>query len=229
MPDILLGAVRSMKGRITRIWCATIVALLAGVVIYGIALAFPEPLFAYTRKDHNFIFYSNSPIDPRTSQLTEEVNAKLARSEISDKSVLFRVFIVGNERLYAFFNGPYRHAIARNYEIGNPILVPTLDMERGRIVHFDGRSARAANIIAHEAVHTLMQRRLGLYRTLRLPWWKREGYAEYIASDLAHSSEAPLPYQQAMRKVVCLIEKQRLDFWGMIDYNQTEADATTCQ
>jgi hypothetical protein len=196
------------------------VITLAGiVVIYGLILARPEPLFAHNLKDRNFIFYSNNPIDPRVSQSTNEVNAKLVRSEIFDPSIQFRVFIVGSEPLYAFLNGPYFDAIARNYEIGNAIFIPTLDMERERIVHFDGRNAGAANILAHEAVHILMARRLGMFRVWTLPWWKREGYAEYIASDLGRASEAPPRYQQALAKIIELMQVQRLDFNGMINRN----------
>ena len=125
------------------------------IVIYLLVLAFPEPLFAHSLCAHNFTFYSNSPIDPGILPLTDEVNAKLQRSEIFDRSVHFRVFIVGNKHLYTFFNGPYRSAIARNYEIGNAIFIPMLDVKRSRIIHFGGRHAGAANILAHEAVHTL--------------------------------------------------------------------------
>jgi len=205
-----------------------VIALLCVVVVYALLLAFPERLFAHSLRVRNFTFYSNSPIDPRISQLTNEINSKLARSEIFDQSVQFRVFIVNNEHLYEFFNGPWHNALARNYEFGNPIFVPTLDVEHERIVHFDGRSAGAVNIIAHEAVHTLMQRRLGLYHVLKLPWWKKEGYAEYIASDLGRSSEAPLQYQQAMRKVVCLMETQHLNFNEMIEHNEGALNITEC-
>jgi hypothetical protein len=151
------------------------------------------------------------------------MNAKLERSKIFDGSVHFRVFIADNKYLYTFFNGPYHSAIARNHEIGNAIFVPTLDGKRERIVHFDGRSAGAANILAHEAVHTLMARRLGLYRSLRLPWWKREGYAEYIASNLGRSSHAPKQYQDAMKKVICLMETRRLGFGEMIKEESAQA------
>ena len=198
------------------------------VIIYGLLLAHPEPLFAHSLKVRNFTYYSNSPIDPRISELTDQVNGKLARSEIFDQSIQFRVFVVGNENLYAFFNGPYRRAIARNYEIGNSIFIPTLDVAHGRIVHFDGRSADAANIIAHEAVHTLMQHRLGLYQVLKLPWWKREGYAEYIASDLGRWSESPPQYQEAMRKYICLMETAHLNFDKIVAGKQSDAVETAC-
>jgi len=54
-------------------------------------------------------------------------------------------------------------------------------MKGGMIRHFDGREAPIVEVQAHEMVHRLMQARHGLWRTLHLAWWKREGYAEFIA------------------------------------------------
>jgi hypothetical protein len=88
--------------------------------------------------------------------------------------------VTGSSRWYAFFNGPYRSAIARNYEFNNSIFVPQLDLGSASVVHFDGRTAPIATILAHEMTHTLSQRRLGLIGSWRTPSWKKEGYAEYV-------------------------------------------------
>ena len=109
-------------------------------------------------------------------------------------------------------NGPYRRAIARNVELGNPILVPHIDVERQQITHFDGRHARAVNILTHEAVHTLVERRIGLLRLWRLQWWQKEGYAEYIASAAATDSEAPRQYRDAAFAWKYLLEQRHLSF-----------------
>jgi hypothetical protein len=60
--------------------------------------------------------------------------------------------------------------------------VPQLDLTSGNIVHFDGKTAPIASILAHEMTHTLSQRRLGIIRSWRTPSWKKEGYAEYIGN-----------------------------------------------
>ena len=36
-------------------------------------------------------------------------------------------------------------------------------------------------VLAHESMHQIMRRKLGLLTYLRLPTWKNEGYCEYIA------------------------------------------------
>src|SRR5262249_55874102 len=145
----------------------------------------------------NFRFYSRSPIDQSVSIIADEAIRKLSKSEIYDPNATYRVFIAGSPGLHKFLNGPGWRSMARNYEFGNPIYVPSLDYQQKMILHFDGRQAGAVNIIAHEAVHTLMQHRLGLLTVLKLPWWKKEGYAEYVASDSGAKSEAPPAYQEA--------------------------------
>ena len=70
----------------------------------------------------------------------------VASAEIYDPAIRHRVFIVNSPTLWLLLNGPYRHAMARNVEIGNAIFVPSLDIEKRAIVHFDGRQGRAVNV-----------------------------------------------------------------------------------
>jgi hypothetical protein len=174
-----------------------LVGLLA--TAYLLVLVFPEPLFAHSLTAGHFTFRSPTPIDPGISAIVADVESRLSRSEIYDANVHHRVFIVEDPTLWSFLNGPYRRAMARNVEIGYAILVPRLDVKNRAIVHFDGRHAGAVNILAHEATHTYLGRRFGALATWRLPWWKREGYAEYVASGGLVDSEAPAGYQQAAR------------------------------
>jgi hypothetical protein len=150
--------------------------------LYGILLAFPEPLFAYRIAEGSFVLYSREPISPElAAPPIRRAEALLERSEIHRAGVSHRVFVSGSEGLYRLVNGPYSSAIARNVEFGNAIFLPRLDRDAARVVHFDGRSAPLDEILAHEAMHTLVQERLGLARAIRLPFWKKEGYAEYVA------------------------------------------------
>jgi hypothetical protein len=73
--------------------------------------------------------------------------------------------------------------MARNVELTHAILLPMLQEEKALVVHFDGRTAELAEILAHEATHTFVQERVGFLRAFRLPFWKKEGYAEYVGLD----------------------------------------------
>ena len=52
------------------------------------------------------------------------------------------------------------------------------------------RARTLSGTIAHETVHVLTAHALGEWRNARLPVWKREGYADFVASDLDPSAEA---------------------------------------
>jgi hypothetical protein len=157
----------------------TVVIIIAA---YGTLLAFPERLFAHQYSYKNFVIYSRSPIDDRIRAELDVVSQRLAKSELNDPTIVHRVFVAGSSGWYGFFNGPYRGAIGRNYEFNNSIFVPQLDLASGTVVHFDGRTAPIAAILAHEMTHTLSQKRLGLIGSWQTPSWKKEGYAEYIGN-----------------------------------------------
>ncbi len=187
-----------------------VVAMAAAAVVYILLLAFPEPLFSHSLTSSGITFYSRTPLPARAETLALAVREKISRAALNDPSVRHRVFIVNSPVLWALLNGPYRRAIARNVEIRNSILVPTLDWTSLDIVHFDGRRAPAVGILAHEITHTLVQRRIGLLAVWRLPWWKREGYAEYVGADSGNASVAPPAYQRAMLHWKALLEQRHL-------------------
>jgi hypothetical protein len=168
--------------RFTRRFLLLVGAALIVMLAYGTILAFPEPLFAHKYSYKNFCIYSRSPLDDRIRVELEVVSQRLAASELNDPKITHRVFVTGSPSWYAFFNGPYRGAMARNYEFNNSIFVPQLDLSRGLVVHFDGRTAPIPEILAHEMTHTLERKRLGIINLWRAPFWKNEGYAEYIGN-----------------------------------------------
>jgi hypothetical protein len=160
------------------------VAVFVLVLLYGMLLAFPEPLFAHRIEEGPFIVYSRKPVPHALiAPHLRDAERRLSRSRIHGSGVRHRVFVTGSKSLYRLLNGPYYEAIARNVEIGNAIVLPDLDDEVARVVHFDGRSAPLDEILAHEATHTFVQDRLGFVRSLRLAFWKKEGYAQYVALD----------------------------------------------
>jgi hypothetical protein len=172
-------------GRALRLFSRAAAAIVVLVVLYGVLLAFPEPLFAHRIEEGPFLVYSRKPVSHAlVAPHLRGAEERLSRSEIHRSGATHRVFVTGSMTLYRLLNGPYYGAIARNVELGNAIFLPDLDTEAGRVVHFDGRSAPLDEILAHEATHTFVQDRLGFLRALRLPFWKKEGYAQYVALNL---------------------------------------------
>lgn len=161
----------------------TLLGIVSGIVLaYGTLLAFPEPLFDHRYDYREFAVYSHRPLDARIEPILDTVAERLAASPWNTPPMRQRVFVAGTPGWYTFLNGPYRVAMGRRYELGGSIFIPTLDLAAGEVVHFDGRRTKAAWVLAHEAAHGLIQRRLGLIATARLPRWKREGYPEWVAT-----------------------------------------------
>ena len=186
--------------------CALIVAG------YVALLAHPEPLFSYSLTCSNITFFAHRPLPVEIVGIAARVARRVATSELRDSALVQRVFIVERPWVWILLNGPYARSMARNVELGNAILVPALDVDKGRVRHFDGRTADAVATISHEAVHTLVQRRIGLLRLWGLPWWQREGYPEYIASERGTTSEAPKPYRDAARRWKYFLEDRGMTF-----------------
>jgi hypothetical protein len=187
-------------------------ALVVIVVAYLLLLAHPEPLFARAVTYGNFRFFSQTALPPETAEIAVAVGQRLNASELNHPPVHQRVFVVERPWLWTLLNGPYRGVMARNIEVGNAIVIPTLDVRTRTIRHFDGRAAGVVGILAHETVHTLVQRRIGLFRLWRLAWWQKEGYPEYIASDKCAHSEAPARYRSAACAWRYLLETRGLSF-----------------
>jgi hypothetical protein len=184
---------------------------------YFVLLSHPQPLFGYSATYSNITFYSHSPLGGGVARIALAVHQRLTTSPLYDPAIKQQVFVVEWPWLWALLNGPYRGAIARNVEIGDPILIPTLDVTSEQIRHFDGRRASAVHILTHEAVHTLVRRRIGIRRLWRLQWWQKEGYPEYIASRGGIEIEAPTRYQQAARAWKILLEQRHMSFDDAID------------
>lgn len=74
--------------------------------------------------------------------------------------------------------------------------------------------------IAHESAHLLTARRYGEIRLARMPQWKREGYADYVAQETSIGADdearireswpdAPvLRYYAAHRRVKHLLDRE---------------------
>lgn len=179
---------------------------------YAAFLAHPEPLFSYSLTCSNITFFAHRPLPIEIVGIAARVARRVATSELRDSAIVQRVFIVERPWVWILLNGPYARAMARNVEIGNAILVPALDVSRERVRHFDGRTADAVATISHECVHTLVQRRIGLLKLWRMPWWQREGYPEYIASERGTRSDAPPAYRDAARRWKYFLEERGMTF-----------------
>ena len=155
--------------------------VLAGLVFLAI-FTFPSLLFFPVHAQIGGVdVYSEAPVDAgNMANILQQADEKTLRSELfvaHDYEVFlmepsgwrWSVLSVGADDAFALVR-PWSDAI----------LIAGTDIESAMVRR--GRYDRSlASIIAHERAHLLVAKALGLIDYARLPQWKLEGYADYVA------------------------------------------------
>ncbi len=159
-------------------------------VLYLVLICHPGLFFRYTFARGAITLYSDEPIPPEPAgRILDEVKRRLMRSPLaaSDRLKNLRVYICNRRWRFILFAN-YR------YNVGGLVYNPISDNIFLRAVHFDanrlvspsGREVPGERtltyFIAHEAMHVLVGRELGIVKHWQLPPWKNEGYADLVAN-----------------------------------------------
>lgn len=167
----------------------------SAAVAYVLLLSFPQVLFAHEMSYRNLTVYSREPFDKNIYAVLDRVESQLAASEINNPEVRPKIFLTSS---YSFYKSISLFIGGNSFGKGFPLL-PTSnifinrsdvsqDLVFRRASENDRRSL--SGVIAHEVTHLLIQKRVGYWRNIRMPVWKKEGYAEYVAggSTLPHET-----------------------------------------
>ncbi len=157
---------------------------------YILLLFFPNPLFAYSARVGQFNFHSDRPIPSEIRTVVERATEKLATSPLYTTNESFDVFIAADQWRRTLLMPRSPGASGASYILtGNTVLnrcdikgdICTNDQPK-----FNRRPMHA--VLAHECMHQLMAKELGLIAYARLPTWKNEGYCEYVAGSPSFDS-----------------------------------------
>ena len=149
-------------------------------------LAFPYPMFSYEAHYRNIAIYSDRPISAAINPILQTVEDRLEKSPLNDPLLHHRVFICNNNRLFAFFTSSDYRVGGENYAwLNRNIFLRESHIDHNRLVGPSGNEVPGertlAYFLAHEITHSLEANYLGRYGYFRLPAWKREGYADFVA------------------------------------------------
>jgi len=163
----------------------TVGALALLAAAYLGLLAFPYPLFSYQASFQNIAVYSDQPIPGAIGPVLRTVEDRLSRSALNDPALQHRVFLCNSNRLFAFFTNFNHRAGGVNYAwLNRNIFLRRSNIDNDRLVGPSGKEVPGERtldyFVGHEITHSLEVNTVGRYRYLRLPAWKREGYADYI-------------------------------------------------
>jgi hypothetical protein len=162
--------------------------LLLLLVAYVVLLAFPYTFFSYEAKYKNITVYSDRPISPALPSVLSLVEERLRKSPLNDPGLEHRIFICNDNRRFALFTNLKYRVGGVNYEwLTRNIFLRGANIDRNRLIGPSGREVPGertlAYFMAHEITHSLVSKHLGRYAYWRLPAWKQEGYADYVARD----------------------------------------------
>lgn len=178
------------KMRSTLKWGGRALVALALILAIPIsALAFPYPFFEHSGKFGHCVVYSDEEWFPGFDAVMRDVNMRLESVDLLPAGSENRIFLCRSQKRYSTLARISRvnpNVQGFNLSIfGNTFVsVPRVDYTRmvsGGLPRYGVREGDLAHVIAHEVIHDLCQNRIGFINYLRLPVWKREGYAEYGA------------------------------------------------
>jgi hypothetical protein len=209
--------------------------------VYISLLIFPQIILGHQTSHRNLNVYAASGLDKAaTAKVLRSAEARLLKSPVYDRNASEKIFLAGSHGLYTFFTLDGRSFGSTQPFVGN-ILINKADAS-GDLVF---RSTAAPNerslsgVIAHEVMHNQLNRHLGPTAYLRLPEWKNEGYAEYVAGETTLSDaegirlwkegKADSPYlayfkYRQMVKYLLEVEKIGVEDFLAKDFDEREVE-----
>jgi hypothetical protein len=202
MKQIDMTAVRERAGRAARVWRRRAQPLVVvAAVLYGLLIAFPEPVFPCHRTRGAITLYAAAPLPPAaTDAVLDRAARLLSACPINDPARHHRVFLCYGFARFALFTPLRSQAVSTNSFLNDTIFVVDADIARDRVrrdpvrqsacgpADGDGSGNVARTLsgtIALEATHSLSRHRRGVLRSLISPnpSWKEEGYCDWVAHD----------------------------------------------
>ncbi len=188
-----------------------VIAVVVTALYAPAALAFPHYAEIGTTK-----VYSTEPILPALEQRIARADQLLAQSPLHDPGLSRTLVLTDGGWRWRVMAPGYWGAVAIRRPFSSLLIFNRSDIAADRVTN----SARSlSGTIAHESVHLLTARRFGEVRLVRMPQWKREGYADYVAQEprndageeaelSARSPDAPvLKYYEARRRVTKALDE----------------------
>lgn len=199
---------------------AATVAVALGIV--GILYTPPALAFPHVKRIGNTTVYSVAPIPAVMTERLDRSNRLLAASPLAEPGLRRTVVLTDGGWRWKVLAAGHWNVIALRRPFSSVLLFNASDVMADRVRNGAprGGTRTLSGTIAHESVHLLTARRYGELRLARMPQWKREGYADYVAQetsiDAADEAEirerwpdsAVLRYYAAHRRVTHLLDEK---------------------
>ena len=180
---------RLNRRKIAKVAAFTTLGIAGIVVLYLGLLCYPGLFFTYSFTREGITLFSDEPIPPEPAErILEDVERRLVRSPLATPPLAkdLRVYICNRRwRFVLFANTKYKAAGLAYAPLAGNVFLREVHFDANRLVGYSGKEAAGARTlsyyIAHEIMHILVARELGVVKQWLLPAWKNEGYADLVA------------------------------------------------
>jgi hypothetical protein len=172
------------------------------------ALAFPH----YQRFGPTSV-YSTEPILAVMAQRIARADTLLAASPLHEPGLERTIVLTDGGWRWKLMSVGYWNVIALRRPFSSTLIFNRSDVAADRISNGAaiGGVRTLSGTIAHETAHVLTAKMLGEWRFARLPQWKREGYADYVAQEtsVGRDDEARIRARNPKASVLAYYEGRR--------------------
>lgn len=175
-----------MKRKLRKLFKVTFISFFSAFLTIVCVLLFPRPLFANKLHYKEFTVCSSKKIEPAIKQVLEGAKTLVQQSEIYDAAYHFNI-ILAHETFYNKIDDQFMgFGPAARARLNNVILKIKIDPRQDLAFPNFPKDCQAklSELIAHEMLHCLQAEKYGLKKFNPYnhpPYWKLEGYPEYIS------------------------------------------------
>jgi hypothetical protein len=175
-----------MKRKFRKLFKVTFISFLSAFLTIVAVLLFPRPLFAHKLHYKEFTVCSNSKIEPAITQVLEKATVLVQQSELYDPAYHFNVILAHKTFYNKIDDKLMGYGPAARARLNNVILKIEIDVQQDLAYPKFPKECETnlGELIAHEMVHCLQAEKYGLKKFNPYnhpPYWKLEGYPEYIS------------------------------------------------
>jgi hypothetical protein len=159
---------------------AGLALVIVGILYTPAALAFP-----HVKRFGNTTVYSVAPIPAVMAERINRADALLAASPLAQPGLRRTLVLTDGGWRWRVLGAGNWNVIALRRPFSSVLLFNNSDVVADRVRNGAPRGGERtlSGTIAHESVYLLTARRYGEIRLARMPEWKREGYADYVAQE----------------------------------------------
>jgi hypothetical protein len=227
-----------------------VLGLLVLGATYLVLLCNPGVFFRYSFTHGGMAVFSDEPIPASARRVIELAESRLAQSPVlhGRAARTIRIYICNRKwRFILFANTRYKVGGIAYAPLTNNVFLRGAHFDSNRLVGPSGGEVPGERTltyyIAHEVMHTVVADHLSVVAHWRLPAWKNEGYADYVAkgSDFDYD-QVVLQFRRGAREldparsglylryhllVAYLLDKRRIGVHRMLaeHFDQAELEA----